>query len=214
MTIQTGCSASLVGLHEACQALYLGECSSAVVAGTNLILSPNITKCASANMVLSESGTCRTFDESADGYGRGEAINAIYIKRLDDAIRNNDAIRGIIRGTASNSDGWKPTISAPEVLSQERLIRAAYRNANINDISKTTYFECHGTGTVIGDSVELSAIASVTEGGSAFIGSVHFPCSSDQISTFHELITTGQTQRWSFRGIFRDYQCDQSGLEP
>ncbi|QMW38177.1 hypothetical protein G4B11_001413 [Aspergillus flavus] len=171
MTIQTGCSASLVGLHEACQALYLGECSSAVVAGTNLILSPNITKCASANMVLSESGTCRTFDESADGYGRGEAINAIYIKRLDDAIRNNDAIRGIIRGTASNSDGWKPTISAPEVLSQERLIRAAYRNANINDISKTTYFECHGTGTVIGDSVELSAIASVTEGGSAFIGS-------------------------------------------
>ncbi|KAE8324345.1 hypothetical protein BDV39DRAFT_217174 [Aspergillus sergii] len=171
MTIQTGCSASLVGLHEACQALYLGECSSAVVAGTNLILSPNMTKTTSVNMVISESGTCRSFDESADGYGRGEAINAIYIKRLDDAIRNNDAIRGIIRGTASNSDGWKPTISAPDVLSQERLIRAAYRNANINDISKTTYFECHGTGTVVGDSVELSAIASVTKEGSVFIGS-------------------------------------------
>ncbi|KAE8306529.1 hypothetical protein BDV41DRAFT_585593 [Aspergillus transmontanensis] len=171
MTIQTGCSASLVGLHEACQALYLGECSSAVVAGTNLILSPNMTKTTSVNMVISESGTCRSFDESADGYGRGEAINAIYIKRLDDAIRNNDAIRGIIRGTASNSDGWKPTISAPDVLSQECLIRAAYRNANINDISKTTYFECHGTGTVVGDSVELSAIANVTKGSSVFIGS-------------------------------------------
>ncbi|KAE8357421.1 thiolase-like protein [Aspergillus caelatus] len=165
MTIQTGCSASLIGLHEACQALYLGECSSAVVAGINLILSPSMTKTMSANMVISESGMCRSFDESADGYGRGEAINAIYIKRLDDAIRNNGPIRGIIQGTASNSDGWKSVITAPDLLSQESLIRAAYRNANISDISKTAYFECHGTGTAtkpnVGHSEGASGVTSV-----------------------------------------------------
>ncbi|KNG83279.1 putative polyketide synthase [Aspergillus nomiae NRRL 13137] len=166
MTIQTGCSASLVGLHEACQALYLGECSSAVVAGTNLILTPNMTKTMSANMVISESGMCRSFDQCADGYGRGEAINAIYIKRLDDAIHNNDPIRGVIRGSALNSDRWKSTLTAPDLLSQENLIRTAYSNANISDISKTPYFECHGTGTAVGDSVESSAIALVTKGSS------------------------------------------------
>ncbi|KAE8140674.1 thiolase-like protein [Aspergillus pseudotamarii] len=134
----------------------------------------------SGNMVISESGMCRSFDESADGYGRGEAINAIYIKRLDDAIRaNDDPIHGIIRGTASNSDGWKPVFTAPDLLSQESLIRAAYRIANISDISKTAYFECHGTGTAVGDSVELSAIARVTKGGSVSIGSVSFPSYPD-----------------------------------
>ncbi|OGM45562.1 hypothetical protein ABOM_006485 [Aspergillus bombycis] len=85
---------------------------------------------------------------------------------------NNDPIRGVIRGTASNSDGWKSTITAPDVLSQESLMRTAYSNANISDISQTPYFECHGTGTAMGDSVEPSAIARVTKGNSVYIGSV------------------------------------------
>ncbi|EGE05508.1 fatty acid synthase S-acetyltransferase [Trichophyton equinum CBS 127.97] len=93
MTIQTGCSASLVGLHEACQALYSGECCSAMVAGTSLIFAPTMTTTMSDNTVMAPNGKCKTFDEKADGYGRAEAINALYIKTLDEALRNNDPIR-------------------------------------------------------------------------------------------------------------------------
>lgn len=172
MTVETGCSGSLVALHEACRALSLGECQSAVVAGTSLILSPTMTKTMSANMIISPSGQCKTFDQSADGYGRGEAINALYLKRLDDACRDGDPIRAVILGAATNSDGWKTTISSPAESSQESLIRAAYRNAGSHDIAGTPFFECHGTGTVTGDRVEASTIARLTKAAGAVIGSV------------------------------------------
>ncbi|KAM4058844.1 acyl transferase domain-containing protein [Hirsutella rhossiliensis] len=152
MTIQTACSSSLVGLHEASQALLAGECSSAVVAGVNLILSPFMTIGMSDSKVLSPSGVCRTFDEAADGYGRGEGVTVIYIKRLADAIKANDPIRA------------------------ESLIRRAYQRAGIQDISQTAFFECHGTGTRVGDVIEASAIAKLlTEAGTGagtVIGSV------------------------------------------
>ncbi|EFQ96831.1 fatty acid synthase S-acetyltransferase [Nannizzia gypsea CBS 118893] len=164
MTIQTGCSASLVGLHEACQALYSGECSSAIVGGTSLIFAPTMTATMSDNTVMSPTGICRTFDAGADGYGRAEAINALYIKRLDDALRNNDPIRGIIRSTSLNFDGRTPTITTPGSESQEALIRRAYESAGISDISQTGCFECHGTGTVAGDTAEVSVVAKVFEG--------------------------------------------------
>jgi acyl transferase domain-containing protein len=172
MTLQTGCSSSLVGLHEACQALYSGECSSAIVAGTNLILAPTMTTTMSENLVLSPSGICRTFDEMADGYGRGEAINAIYIKRLDDAIRSNDPIRAVIRATSTNCDGKTPGITTPGSLTQERLIRNTYKKACIENISQTAFFECHGTGTTIGDTAETSVVAKVFENHGTVIGSV------------------------------------------
>ncbi|EFE33181.1 uncharacterized protein ARB_07933 [Trichophyton benhamiae CBS 112371] len=172
MTIQTGCSASLVGLHEACQALYSGECCSAMVAGTSLIFAPTMTTTMSDNTVMSPTGKCKTFDEKADGYGRAEAINALYIKTLDEAIRNNDPIRGIIRATSVNFDGKTPTITTPGFESQEALVRRAYERAGIDDISQTGFFECHGTGTMAGDTIEASVVAKVFEGKGVHIGGV------------------------------------------
>ncbi|KNG88285.1 hypothetical protein ANOM_002507 [Aspergillus nomiae NRRL 13137] len=172
MTIQTGCSSSMVGIHEACQSLATGACSSAIVAGTNLILSPSMTTSMSGNMVLSTSGVCRTFDAEADGYGRGEAINALYLKPLGDAIKANDAIRAIIRSTAANSDGGTSSIAVPSIIAQEHLILDAYRRGNINDLSETAFVECHGTGTRAGDQVETTAVANVFEGQEIVIGAV------------------------------------------
>lgn len=95
------------------------------------------------------SGQCHTFDVKADGYIKAEGINAIIIKRLDDAIRNKDPIRAIIRGSATNSDGKTPGIASPSSEAQATAIRAAYANAGISDLSETTYLECHGTGTQV-----------------------------------------------------------------
>lgn len=149
MTIETGCSSSLVGLHEACQGLMTGTCSSAIVGGSNLILAPTMTASMCSNMVLSPSGVCRTFDAKADGYGRGEAINILYLKRLDDALRHNDPIRAVIRSTATNSDGKTQNISIPSMGAQASLIQAAYQRAGIRVLSDTGFIECHGTGTQV-----------------------------------------------------------------
>ncbi|KAF3491768.1 uncharacterized protein GIQ15_01285 [Arthroderma uncinatum] len=172
MTIETGCSASMVGLHEACQALYLKSCSAAIVGGTNLILGPDMTTKMSDNMVLSPEGVCHTFDEKANGYGRGEAVNAIYIKRLSDALRNGDPIRAVIRSTAANFDGATTAITNPCPLSQEALIRSAYRRAGIQNIFETGFFECHGTATQVGDITETTVIAKLCHGHDAIIGAV------------------------------------------
>ncbi|OGM48910.1 putative polyketide synthase [Aspergillus bombycis] len=174
VTVRTGCSSSMVGLHEACQAIYTGECSSAIVAGTSLIMSPTMTTTMSENLVLSASGLCRTFDAAADGYGRGEAINAVYIKPLDDALANADPIRAIIRSTAVNCDGKTPSITTPGSKAQERLIRRAYKKAHIegDDILKTAFFECHGTGTIAGDTAETTGVASIFGKKGIYIGAV------------------------------------------
>ncbi|KAJ5415221.1 hypothetical protein N7465_003916 [Penicillium sp. CMV-2018d] len=171
-TILTACSSSMVALHEACQALYSGSCSSAVVAGTNMLLTPSTSVDMSENMVLSPDGYCKVFDASADGYSRGEAVNAIFVKPLDQAIADGDNIRAIIRGTSANYDGRSAKIFAPDVKSQEQLIRDAYSRAQIRDISQTAFVECHGTGTQVGDLVETTAIARAFEGKGVFIGSV------------------------------------------
>ncbi|KAF4231532.1 hypothetical protein CNMCM8980_005228 [Aspergillus fumigatiaffinis] len=172
MTLRTACSSSLVGLHEACQALYSGECSSALVAGTNLILTPTMTTSMSDNMVISPSGVCRTFDAAADGYGRGEAVNAIYIKPLAAALRDKDPIRAVIRSTAINCDGKTPSITTPGSEAQERLVRRTYRKALIDDIARTGFFECHGTGTVVGDTAEASVVAKIFSTDGIHIGAV------------------------------------------
>ncbi|KAF9631021.1 hypothetical protein BFW01_g1895 [Lasiodiplodia theobromae] len=172
MTIRTGCSSSLIGLHEACQAIYAGECESAVVAGTNLIITPSMTISMTEQGVLSPTGSCKSFDARADGYARGEAINAIYIKKLDDALRDGDPIRAVIRATATNCDGKTPGIANPSAESHEAMIRRAYQVAGITDISKTGFVECHGTGTAIGDPLEVTAVGNVFGGKGVLIGSV------------------------------------------
>jgi acyl transferase domain-containing protein len=114
-----------------------------------------------ANGAASLSGRCHTFDSKADGYIKAEAVNMVYLKRLSDAINDKDPIRAIIRGTATNSDGWTAGIASPNPEAQSAAIRQAYRNAGITDLSLTSYIEFHGTGTRAGDSLEANGVANV-----------------------------------------------------
>lgn len=134
-----------------------------------------MTTAMSDNVVLSPDRICKTFDASADGFGRGEAINALYVKRLDAAIRDHDPIRAVIRGTTANSDGKTSSISSPSQESQVELIRKAYQQAGIEDIQETGFFECHGTGTAVGDAIETAAMAEVFREKGVAIGSVSIP---------------------------------------
>ncbi|PYH30922.1 fatty acid synthase S-acetyltransferase [Aspergillus neoniger CBS 115656] len=160
-TVRTACSPSLVGLDMAQRAIATGECSSAIVAGTSLLLTPTYTIAMTEEGALCPDGKCKTFDASANGYARGEAINAIYVKKLEDAIRDNDPIRGVIRGTGTNSDGKTAGLSTPSAEAQAALIQETYEQAGIPDTSQTAYIEAHGTGTSVGDRTEAAGIAKV-----------------------------------------------------
>lgn len=109
MTIDTACSGSLVSIDVACRYLQTNQVEGAIVAGANLYMSPDQNQDMGAmRMAASASGRCHTFDAKADGYCKSEAINCVVLKRLDAALRDGDAIRAIIRGSATNSDGWTP----------------------------------------------------------------------------------------------------------
>ncbi|KAF2837925.1 hypothetical protein M501DRAFT_977330 [Patellaria atrata CBS 101060] len=159
-TIDTACSSTMYALHLACKSLQAGDCEAAIVGGTNLIFGVEQQIGSVRLGVLSPTSICHTFDESADGYARGEAVGALYIKRLSAAIANNDPIRAVIRGTAINANGRSLGISHPSKDDQESCIRQAYANANLS-IERTAYFECHGTGTPVGDPLEVEAIGRV-----------------------------------------------------
>ena len=149
MTVRTACSSSLTGLHEACQALYNGDCSSAIVGGTNIILTPRMTIAMTEQGVLSSTGSCKSFDADADGYARGEAISALYVKKLSDAVRDGDPIRAVIRSTCVNHDGKTAGLTSPSTEAHEALIRRGHQLAGIHDLHKTAMIECHGTGTQV-----------------------------------------------------------------
>ncbi|KAI3339977.1 hypothetical protein F4824DRAFT_487475 [Ustulina deusta] len=135
--------------------------NGAVVGGTNLILDAAVQMAVDKMGVLSHTSTCHTFDASADGYGRAEGIGALYLKRLSDAIRDGDPIRGVIRGTAANANGKTSGITQPSAIGQEAVIRKAYAFAGNLNPDETSYFECHGTGTPVGDPIELNAITNM-----------------------------------------------------
>ncbi|PYH66658.1 type I polyketide synthase [Aspergillus vadensis CBS 113365] len=159
-TVDTACSSSFYALHLACNALQNGECDSAIVAGVNLIQSPELHAAVSQGGFLSPTSFCHTFDTSADGYARADGVNSIFIKRLDDAIRNQDVIRSIIRGTAVNSNGRTPGVAQPSIDGQVAVICKAYARAGL-DPAETAYVECHGTGTQVGDPMEVEALSRV-----------------------------------------------------
>ncbi|KAL4956616.1 hypothetical protein BDW69DRAFT_181394 [Aspergillus filifer] len=172
MTIKAACASSMIALHQASQSLKEGACGAAIVAGTNLILTPTQTIAQTEAGVLSPTGQCRTFDASANGYARGEGINAILIKKLSDAVRDQDTIRAVIRATAVNSDGMSNGISAPNPVAHEKMIRRAYKVAGLDPLD-TPYVEAHGTGTPSGDPLEMRGLASVFGGHrETYVGSV------------------------------------------
>ncbi|KAJ6023925.1 Acyl transferase/acyl hydrolase/lysophospholipase [Penicillium herquei] len=164
MTIDTACSSTLIALDMACLYLSTNQCDGILVGGVNMYLSPERNQDMGAmRPTASSTGKCHTFDANADGYVAAEAINAVFLKRLDDAVRDRDPIRAIIRGTATNSAGRTPGIAMPNGKAQAAAIRMAYANAGIPEAElwQTGYLECHGTGTLVGDPIEVDGAASV-----------------------------------------------------
>lgn len=120
-----------------------------MVACANIIYSPRTTATMQEQGVMSLNARCSTFDANADGYARGEAVSAIYVKKLSDAIRDGDPVRSVIRSTAVNAGGKSSTLTAPNTSAHEALIRRGHQLAGISDFSKTAMIECHGTGTAV-----------------------------------------------------------------
>ncbi|KAI1318728.1 polyketide synthase [Xylariaceae sp. FL0255] len=160
LTIDTACSSGMYALHLAVMAIRNGDCEAAIVAGSNTIMDPSTHLTMVKLGVLSPTSACHTFDESADGYARGEGFAAIYLKRLSDAVANGNPVRALIRSTAVNANGRTGGITHPSREGQEAVMREAYARAGL-PFDATTFFECHGTGTPVGDPVEVSAIANV-----------------------------------------------------
>ncbi len=174
--IKSACSSAGLSLHLALQAIQQGEISSAIVCGTNLILAPGMTITMSLQMALSPEGSSKSFDASADGYARGEGVTALYIKRLDEAIKDRNPIRAIIRSSASNADGRTNGMAIPNPEAHKAVIRQAYSAAGL-DLSETAMVEAHGTGTKIGDPIEVKAIASCFGNQGLYLGAVREICS-------------------------------------
>ncbi|KAI1735252.1 polyketide synthase [Xylaria scruposa] len=173
-TIDTACSSAIYALHQAVSAIKARDCDSAIVASANMVMTPEAHIAAAKSGVLSATGTCHTFDVSADGYGRAEGVNAIYVKRLSVALRDGNPIRAVIRGSAVNASGRTAGISLPSGEQQEVVMRKAYENAGLN-FAGTDYVECHGTGTPVGDPIEVDAVGrafSPRKNGPLLIGSV------------------------------------------
>ncbi|MGW2634424.1 type I polyketide synthase [Streptomyces chattanoogensis] len=160
LAVDTACSSSLVAVHLAVQALRSGECDTAVAAGVNLLLSPASTVAHSKGLPLSPDGRCKTFDAAADGYVRGEGVLAVVLKRLSDAIADQDRIYATIRGSAVNQDGRTNGLTAPSGRAQQDCITAALQNAGVG-ASQVSLVEAHGTGTSLGDPIEVEALAQI-----------------------------------------------------
>ncbi|KAI0855715.1 hypothetical protein F4860DRAFT_519615 [Xylaria cubensis] len=162
VTLDTACSSSLVGLDLACRSMQNGEVNMAIVAASNLYLNPDhVMDMGSVGQAHSPTALCHSFDADADGYCKAEAVGALIVKRLSDAVRDRDPIRAIVRGTSSNSNGRTRGIAQPSGEMQAAAIRAAYANAGITDFNQTAFLECHGTGTPAGDPEEVHGVGSV-----------------------------------------------------
>ena len=160
MAIDTACSSSLVAVHHACQSLRRGECDQALVGGVNLMLSPAITVAFSQAGMMAADGRCKTFDAGADGYVRSEGAGVVLLKRLRDARRDGDPILALIAGSAINQDGRSNGLTAPNGLAQQAVIRQALQAAWVAP-AQISYVETHGTGTALGDPIEVNALKAV-----------------------------------------------------
>lgn len=178
LTLDTACSSSLVAIDLACQHLRQQHCSLAIVGGVNAMLIPETTVAMSKGNFLNPEGHCRSFDANANGYVRGEGAGIVLLKRLADAMRDNDPLYAVIRGTGVNHDGNTPGIAQPNPEAQKNLIQKVLLNAGV-DPSQVHYVEAHGTGTPVGDPIEAQALDEVLN----ISGKRQFPCFLGAVKT-------------------------------
>ena len=163
-SMDTACSSSLTAVHEACQSLRSREVDAALAGGVNLTLLPEATLATCRTRMLSADGSCKTFDAAADGYVRGEGAGMVMLKRLSDAQANGDKILGVILGSAVNQDGGSSGLTVPNGVAQQALLRETLANAGLQP-SDIQYIEAHGSGTALGDPIELGALGAVFSKG-------------------------------------------------
>ena len=164
LALDTMCSSSLVAVHQAASGLQRGDADLALAGGVNVILSATVTESAANAGMLSPDGRCKTFDASANGFARGEGCGMVVLKRLRDAEADGDRIWGVIRGSAVNHDGASAGLTVPNGTAQERVIREALRRAGLEP-AEVDYLEAHGTGTALGDPIEINAASAVYGAG-------------------------------------------------
>lgn len=175
LAIDTACSSSLVALHEAINNIHSGNCDTAIVGGVNLILGANTSEALHKGGMLAHDGRCKVFDDSADGYARGEGCGVVIIKPLAKALKDRDQILAVIKATALEQDGRTNGLHAPNGLSQKAAIRKALYKAKLQP-NNIQYVEAHGTGTRLGDPIEINALNDVyrnsRDAGPLYVGSV------------------------------------------
>ncbi|MCG8416656.1 MAG: AMP-binding protein [Proteobacteria bacterium] len=160
LAIDTACSSSLVAVHQACQSLRSGESDLAIAGGVNLLLAPDLHVVFSQAGMMSPQGRCKTFDAAANGYVRGEGAGVVILKPMAEAIADRDRILAVIKNSAINQDGRSNGLTAPNGSAQREVMHRALERAGVAPAA-ITYIECHGTGTALGDPIEVNSIKSV-----------------------------------------------------
>ncbi|MCP4701907.1 MAG: amino acid adenylation domain-containing protein, partial [Gammaproteobacteria bacterium] len=155
--VDTACSSSLVAIHRAVEAIRSGACDMAIAGGVNVMLTPALTLSFSKAGMLSDDGRCKTFDKRANGYVRGEGVGAIWLKPLEKAQADGDLIYAVVKGTAENHGGRATSLTAPNPNAQAQLLISAFDDAQV-DPGTISYIEAHGTGTGLGDPVEINGL--------------------------------------------------------
>src|SRR5947209_158192 len=165
--IHTACSTSLVAVHLACQSLLLGECRMALAGGAAINVPQRRGYLYQPGGILSPDGSCRTFDEQAEGSNFGNGVGAVLLKRLEDALADGDHVYALIRGSATNNDGaQKASYTAPGVAGQTAVLLEAMACAGV-EADSLSYIEAHGTATDLGDAIEMQALSDAFRAGTA-----------------------------------------------
>lgn len=159
-SVDTACSSSLAAIQLACTSLWAGDCDTACAGGLNVLTNPDIFSGLSKGQFLSKTGSCKTYDNNADGYCRGDACGTVILKRYEDAISDKDNILGCILGAATNHSAEAVSITHPHAGAQEFLYKQVLANAGI-DAHEVSYVEMHGTGTQAGDGIEMTSVTNV-----------------------------------------------------
>ncbi|MFM8445697.1 MAG: amino acid adenylation domain-containing protein [Methylococcus sp.] len=193
--IETACSSSLVAIHRGIQAIRAGECDQAIVGGVNLIVSPETQISFTKAGMLAEDGRCKTFSAQANGYARGEGVGLLLLKRLSAAERDGDHIHGLLLGSAENHGGRAKSLTAPNPVAQAQVLIQAHERAGV-DPRTIGYIEAHGTGTALGDPIELDGLKTAFRHryqatGEATVAAVHCGLGSVKTNIGHLELAAG-----------------------